>query len=107
MLKGDVLKIFQKIAKGVGYDLSLEQVNELIKVFDDTIVETANKLEKKSNDKYDTANLGCVTITKKERKGRKDSSELGGKIVDWETPDKEIISLKLKKSVEKDTSVEL
>lgn len=107
MLKGDVLKVFQKIAKEVGYDLSLEQVNELIKVFDDTIIETANKLEKKSNDKYDTANLGCVTITKKERKGRKDSSELGGKIVDWETPDKEIISLRLKKSVEKDTSVEL
>ena len=76
-------------------------------MFDDTIIETAGKLEKKSEDKYETANLGCVTITKKERKGRKDSSELGGKIIDWETPNKEIISLKLKKSVEKDTSVEL
>lgn len=106
MLKGDILKTFQKIAKEEGYDLSLEKVEELIKVFDDTIIDIAGRLEKKENGKYDTANLGCVVITNKERDARKsDTCELTGK--GWSTPAKKIMSLKLKKSVEKDTSVEI
>lgn len=107
MKKIEICKEFQMIAKESGFDLTLKDVEKILDIFDSTVVSIANKLEKKDNNKFETANLGCVTISKAERKGRKGTSELSGKVIDWETHAKEIITLKLKKSVEEDTSKEI
>lgn len=107
MKKIDICKEFQIIAKESGMDLTLKDVEQILDIFDSTVINIANKLEKKDNDKFETANLGCVTVSKVERKGRKGTSELGGKVIDWETPAKEIITLKLKKSFEKEHEIEI
>lgn len=104
MNKQEVSKLMQSIAKEQGFELTLKDVDALIKIFNDVILTIGENVEKKENGKgYNTINLGCVSITRKERKAREGKVKFKeGEDIDWTTPGREVISLKLKKSFEKE-----
>ena len=107
MKRIEVIRIMQKISKEKGFKFTQDEMNELIDMFGETILEVARNLDKKENGKYDTANIGVVTVTKREKPARKGVCTLNDEPTEWEKPAKEVVVVKLKKSAENESSEEL
>ncbi|MDY4127624.1 hypothetical protein [Peptostreptococcus porci] len=102
MNKNMVLKTLQEVAKEHGFEITLMEADELIKVFTETYVAIGEEIEV-----GDKANVGAVVVEKKQTKPRKGTSTLGDKEVDWEVPAKIIIDLKAKTSFKKEHEIEI
>lgn len=92
-MKVNAVKTFQKVAKEWDYDLSQREVKEMFKIFEETIVRMAEELEDQEK-----VNLGCISITKKERDAKQMKNNLkDGEIID--VPAKEVVIIKGKQSL--------
>lgn len=120
MNKKDVIKVIQEIAKEyelvvpkkmelvegrelytIG-DLTQDDVDTLLKIFEDTFVALGEKLEI-----GESANVGVVKVTKKKVKERSGVSKLSEDEVEWTIPAKEKIVLAAKASFIKENEKEL
>ena len=99
--KTEVVKIMQRISKEKGFDLTQGDIKEIIDIIDETIVKVGEQLEV-----GESSNVGCVVVSKAFVKGRTGKSALPGRDEEWTSKDKEVLKLKLKESVKKDTTVE-
>ena len=102
MNKNLVLKEMQSIAKEAGYDLTLAECEDFLKIMESTYATVGEKLEPGEN-----ANVGCIRVEKKETKERRGTSELNGKITEWVKPPSILIDLKAKASFKKEHITEI
>ena len=97
MNKQTVLKIFKEKAGNHEFELTLKESNELLSIFEETIVALGEQLEV-----GESVNCGCIKIAKKRIAPRTGVSKLGEEEVPWSTPEKIKIVLSAKKSFEKE-----
>lgn len=102
MLKNDVLKVMQSIAKKKGYELTLQEVDEFLKIIEETYATVGEQLMPK-----ESCNVGCIKVEKKEVKPRNGKSELNGKETTWSKPGLIKINLKAKDSFKKKHTTEI
>lgn len=102
MNKNEVLKVVKAIAKEHEFDCTLEDCNELIKIFTDVYTAVGEKLEVGQS-----ANVGAVKVVKKEVAAKEGVSKLGEKEVHWKTNPKIKIDLKAKTSFIKENEKEI
>lgn len=102
MNKQEVMKEIQTIAKEHDFELTLKDVDELIKIFNETYVAIGEKLEEGTS-----ANVGVVTVQKKRVAARSGVSKLGEEEKAWSTPEKIKIDLRAKASFVKANEQEI
>lgn len=102
MNKTNVIKTIQEVAGEHDFKFTQEDINELLKIFEESYVKLAEELEL-----GESVHVGCVKLSKKKMAKRQGTSKLGDKEVVWETPEKVKIVLSTKKSFEKEHEVEI
>lgn len=102
MNKVTVIKTIQGVAKEFGFDLTQDNVDDLLKIFTKTYEVLGEELEI-----GESVNVGCVKLSKKKVAKRQGTSKLGNQEVTWKTPEKIKLILSTKKSFEKEHEQEL
>lgn len=102
MNKNTVIKTIQSVAKEFGFDLTQDNVDDLLKIFTKTYEVLGEGLEI-----GESVNVGATVLTKKKVAARKGVSKLGGEKIEWETPEKVKLKISTKNSFEKDHEVEI
>ena len=93
MKKNDVLKIYQKVLKEYGLGCSLDEVDIILRALGITIEQEAEQLEPD-----ESCNVGVLKVSKKIRKGKTGTNVLNGVEREWTSSDKEVVTIKAKKS---------
>lgn len=93
MKKNDVLKIYQAELREQGLQCSLEEVDTLLRALATTIEQVAEQLEVD-----ESCNVGVLKVSKKVRKGKTGTNILNGVEREWTSSDKEVVTIKAKKS---------
>ena len=102
LTKNDILKLLQGVAEEHGFKMTLQECDEMLKVFEETYAKAGEQLEPKQS-----CNVGCVKVEKKEVKPRNGKSELNGNKIEWSKPGLIKISLKSKASFVKEHEIEV
>lgn len=102
MNKTNVIKTIQEVAVEHDFKFTQEDINELLKIFEESYVKLAEELEV-----GESVNVGCVKLSKKKVAKRQGTSKLGNQEVTWKTPEKIKLILSTKKSFEKEHEQEL
>lgn len=102
MNKNTVIKTIQGVSKEFGFDLTQDNVDDLLKIFTKTYEVLGEELEI-----GESVNVGATVLTKKKVAARKGVSKLGGQEVEWETPEKVKLVISTKKSFEREHEIEL
>lgn len=102
MNKVTVIKTIQGVAKEFGFDLTQDNVDDLLKIFTKTYEVLGEELEIE-----ESVNVGATVLTKKKTKARSGVSKLGKQEINWSVPEKVKLVISTKKSFEKEHEVEL
>ena len=102
MNKTTVIKTIQGVAKEFGFDLTQDNVDDLLKIFTKTYEVLGEKLEI-----GESVNVGATVLTKKKVAAKKGVSKLSGQEIPWETSEKVKLMISTKKSFEKEHEVEI
>ena len=102
MNKNTVIKTIQSVAKEFGFDLTQDNVDDLLKIFTKTYETLGEELEI-----GESVNVGATVLTKKKTKARSGVSKLGEQEIEWSVPEKVKLVIGTKKSFEKDHEVEI
>lgn len=102
MNKTTVIKTIQSVAKEFGFDLTQDNVDDLLKIFTKTYEVLGEELEI-----GESVNVGATVLTKKKTKARSGVSKLGEQEINWSVPEKVKLVISTKKSFEREHEVEI
>lgn len=102
LTKNDILKLLQGVADEHGFKMTLQECDEMLKVFEETYAKAGEQLEPKQS-----CNVGCIKVEKKEIKPRSGKSKLNGEETIWSNPGFIKINLKAKDSFKKEHTTEI
>ncbi|WP_312286782.1 hypothetical protein [Terrisporobacter sp.] len=102
MNKTDVIKTIQGVSKEFGFDLTQDNVDDLLKIFAKSYEVLGEELEI-----GDSVNVGVTVLTKKKTKARSGVSKLGEQEMSWSVPEKIKLVISTKKSFEKEHEQEI
>lgn len=102
MTKHEVLKLMQEVAREHGYNLSLEKLNDFLKIFDESYVRIGDELEF-----GETAYVGVVAVEKKKVEPREGTNILKGVETHWSKPARSKVQLKARPSFLKENEKEI
>lgn len=102
MNKNTVIKTIQGVSKEFGFELTQDNVDDLLKIFTKSYEVLGEELEV-----GESVNVGATVLTKKKTKARSGVSKLAEQEIQWSVPEKVKLIISTKKSFEKEHEVEI
>lgn len=102
MNKNTVIKTIQGVSKEFGFELTQDNVDDLLKIFAKSYEVLGEELEIS-----ESVNVGATVLTKKKTKARSGVSKLGEQEINWSVPPKIKLVISTKKSFEKEHEQEI
>lgn len=102
MNKNTVIKTIQGVSKEFGFELTQDNVDDLLKIFAKSYEVLGEELEIN-----ESVNVGATVLTKKKTKARSGVSKLGEQEIEWSVPEKIKLVISTKKSFEKEHEQEI